>query len=188
MMPLSSTYAVTAPPTPSTARPARPTSRRPECAAPGLPYVQHHCSSYYAPARFATSAAIVQLIAVQTLTITEASTFYRASATTVSRTGGYDVSATIQETCELRGTTAAVCTATLGGAVAGTTTSASVSGTLSGTDYYRFDVAITAGAEKTASPTGQCGAAGAKGSGASTKAVAMWGLVGVVGVASLLGF
>ncbi|KAK3901527.1 hypothetical protein C8A05DRAFT_34800 [Staphylotrichum tortipilum] len=138
-----------------------------------------HCSS--GPS--ALQASGVCGASAPTLTITEASTLYRASTTTARSTLGYDVSATIQETCELRGTTAAVCSGTVGGVVNGVTTSAAVSGTISGTDYYRFDVAITAGAEKTANPTGQC-----KASGASTKAVAMWGLVGVVGVASLLGF
>lgn len=90
----------------------------------------------------------------------------------------------MQENCELQGTTQAVCTATVGGSVDDTTTASSTTMTLSGSSYYRFDVAITGGAEKTANPTGECRAP----SGANTKAVAMWGLVGVVGVASLLAF
>ncbi len=129
---------------------------------------------------------MLQNVAMPIVTVTEGPSIYRVSATTATRTGGYDVSATVQETCELRGTTAAVCTATLGGSVDKTTTSATTTGTLAGTHYYRFDVAITGGAEKAANPTAQCKSTSA--SWASTKAVVMWGLVGVVGVASLLGF
>ncbi|KAK4120564.1 hypothetical protein N657DRAFT_579689 [Parathielavia appendiculata] len=124
------------------------------------------------------------------VTLTAGPSTYRISSTTAVRTNGQDVSATLQESCQLRGTTQAVCTAMIGGSVDKTTTSASLSTTISGADYYRFDVAITGGAEKTASPSAQCNAppaSGPSGSGASTKAVAIWGLIGVVGVASLFG-
>ncbi len=76
----------------------------------------------------------------------------------------------------------AVCTATVGGSVDKTTTSTSTTSTASGSDYYRFNVAVTGGAEKL-NPTATCKAS----SGASMKTVATWGLVGVVGVVSLLG-
>ncbi len=102
----------------------------------------------------------------------------------VTKTLGYDVSATAQETCQLRGTTEAVCTATLGGSVDKTTTSTSMTSTASGSDYYRFNVAVTGGADKLANPSATCKPAN---SGASVKSVATWGLVGVVGVVSLLG-
>ncbi|KAK4096696.1 hypothetical protein N658DRAFT_501265 [Parathielavia hyrcaniae] len=123
------------------------------------------------------------------ITVTGGPGTYRVYSATTTRTMDYDVSATMQESCELRGTTAAVCSATIGGSVDGTTTSESITTTLSGTDYYRYDVAITGGADKTANPTAECPAPSpAPGqSGASTKAVAMWGMVGAAGVTSLLG-
>ncbi|KAL2131060.1 hypothetical protein VTI74DRAFT_5599 [Chaetomium olivicolor] len=122
------------------------------------------------------------------ITVTAGPATYRVSSATATRTASHDVSATLQETCELRGTTEAVCTATVGGSVDKTTTSASVTSTLSGTDYYRFDVAITGGAEKTASPTAECKPPPGSNSGASLKAAGVWGLVGSVVVSALLGF
>lgn len=92
------------------------------------------------------------------------------------------------EACNLRGTTEAVCSATVGGTVDNKSTFVSTTTTMSGADYYRYDVAITGGADKTANPTGQCKpAASNPASGASMKAVGIWGLIGVLGVASLLG-
>jgi len=120
---------------------------------------------------------------VDTLTIGPST--FRFSTAAVTRTAGYDVSVTVQEACDLQGTTQAVCSASVGGNVGRTTTATSATSTVAGTSYVRFDVAITGGAEKLANPTAQCKAPS---SGASTKAVAVWGLVGVVGVASLLGF
>ena len=78
----------------------------------------------------------------------------------------------------------AVCTATVGASIdqLKNSTTVSVTSTASGSDYYRFDVAITGGAEKL-NPTAAC-KSGAPG--ASVKTVAKWGLVGVVGVVSLL--
>ncbi|KAK4101263.1 hypothetical protein N658DRAFT_426032 [Parathielavia hyrcaniae] len=118
------------------------------------------------------------------MTVTGGPSIYGFSTTITSRTGGYDISATAQESCDLQGTTVAVCSATLAGEVDGTTTAVSDTLTLSGTNYHRYDVAITGGAEKTANPAAECTPGG---SGASTKAVAMWGVAGAVGVASLLG-
>jgi hypothetical protein len=127
---------------------------------------------------------------VQAFTVTANSATYRVSTTAVTKTLGRVVSATLQEQCDLQGTTQAVCAATLGGTVEGHSTTDSTTMTLSGTDYYRYDVAITGGAEKTATATAQCKAPTPSGNaGASTKAVAMWGLVvGAAGVASLLAF
>ncbi|KAJ4290797.1 hypothetical protein N0V88_006547 [Collariella sp. IMI 366227] len=120
------------------------------------------------------------------ITVTANPTTYIVSTATVSKVGGQTVSATVQELCDLKGTTAAVCTAIVGGTVAGQSTTTSSTGTVEGTDYHRFDVSITAGAEKTANPSAECKA---KPNGANTKAVAMWGLVGVAGiVATLVGF
>lgn len=71
----------------------------------------------------------------------------------------------VAENCELQGTTAAVCAATISVSIQGTSTAITTTGTLDGTDYHRFDVAITGGAEKTAAATGECQAkSGAVGS------------------------
>lgn len=110
---------------------------------------------------------------------------YAFSSATSTRSGGYDIQATVQETCRLDGTTAAVCSATIAGTVDKTSTTASTVSTAAGTDYYRFDVAITGGAEKTANPTACATKSGA--AGLSTKAVAVWSLLGAIGVAGLLG-
>jgi hypothetical protein len=120
------------------------------------------------------------------VTVTANSATYILSTATVTRTLGRQVSATMQENCALQGTTQAVCAATIGGTVDGQAATTSATTTFSGTDYYRYDVAITGGAEKTASATAECKPKG--NSAASTKAMAMWGLVvGAAGVASLLG-
>ena len=100
---------------------------------------------------------------------------------------GQDVTATVQETCQVAGTTEAACTLTLGGSVDKITTTTTVTTTYLGTRVYRHDVAITAGAEKTVSPTA-C-AAPVKGSGAAEgmKRVGVWGLVGAMGLGVVLG-
>jgi hypothetical protein len=100
---------------------------------------------------------------------------------------GNDVSATVQETCQLTGTTEAVCAATVGGSVDKASTTVSSTTTYLGTNVYRHDVAITGGAEKTVSPTA-C-AAPVKGSGAAegVKRVGVWGLVGAMGLVVVMG-
>ncbi|KAK4464943.1 hypothetical protein QBC42DRAFT_294589 [Cladorrhinum samala] len=108
---------------------------------------------------------------------------YRVSTAVSTKSAGHTAAATVEEACSLRGTTEAVCTATVDLSLDKERSSTNTVLTLSGSSYYRYDVAITAGAEKLASPTGQCQPA--SGSGASTKAVALWTLVGVVGLASL---
>ncbi|KAH8905744.1 hypothetical protein BR93DRAFT_968978 [Coniochaeta sp. PMI_546] len=118
-------------------------------------------------------------------TLTEGPSTYAFSSSVSTKTAGYDVQATLQEACSLQGTTAAVCSATVGGSVDKTSTSTSTTTTISGTDYYRFDVAITGGAEKTANPTACAAKSGA--AGLSTKAVAVWSLIGAIGVAGFLG-
>lgn len=127
-------------------------------------------------------------ITFQVATLTAGPSTYRVSTATATRTAGSDVTATVMEACDLRGTTEAVCSATVGGTVDNKSTFISTTTTMSGpNDYYRYDVAITGGAEKTANPSAQCKPPSSP-SGASMKAVGMWGLVGCVCVASLLGF
>lgn len=67
----------------------------------------------------------------------------------------------MSESCVLQGTTAAACTATITAGLDGSTTSTVTETHLSGSDYHRFDVKITGGAEKTPSATGECKASAA---------------------------
>ncbi|OIW23848.1 hypothetical protein CONLIGDRAFT_637090 [Coniochaeta ligniaria NRRL 30616] len=117
-------------------------------------------------------------------TLTEGPSTYAFSSAISTRTAGNDLQGTLQEGCVLAGTTAANCSATVAATLGGTSTVTSTTTAVSGTDYYRFDVAITGGAEKTASPTA-CKSSGA--AGLSAKAVAVWGLIGAIGVAGFLG-
>lgn len=80
--------------------------------------------------------------------------------------------------------TAATCTATVEATADGTKTSTQSVTTLSGSDYFRFDVAITGGGDKLANPTA-CAKSGATPN-LNAKNMAMWALAGVVGVAGVL--
>lgn len=102
-----------------------------------------------------------------------------------TRTLGYDVTASVEETCTLAGTTAATCSGTAGGEADGTKTSWTTVATISSPTYYRFDVEITGGAEKTKNPSATCGVKGAATS-LNAKTMALWALTGTFGVASLL--
>ncbi|KAG4443843.1 hypothetical protein IFR05_000679 [Cadophora sp. M221] len=114
------------------------------------------------------------------VTVTVASTTYHFSSAITTSTLGKKVSATAIEACSLDGTTAAVCSVTVGGEVDGTKTTTSSVTTAAGSDYYRFDVAITAGAEKTASATGTCGGSGkSAGTTVTSKGMMVWALAGV---------
>lgn len=95
-----------------------------------------------------------------------------------------DVTITATETCTLAGTTSAKCTALLKATASTSKTSSTVVETLTGATYYRFDVAITGGAEKTASPTACATKKGAAAS-VSPKKTVVWALVGVFGIAGL---
>ncbi|KAE9369692.1 hypothetical protein N431DRAFT_413964 [Stipitochalara longipes BDJ] len=117
-------------------------------------------------------------------TVTSAASFYSISSAVTTETLGYDVTGTVQETCSLAGTTAAACTGTLKATAESSTVSTSTVETLSGSDYYRFNVEITGGSEKTANPTATCRAKGAATS-LNTKKMAMWALAGVIGVAGI---
>ena len=119
------------------------------------------------------------------MTVTAGTDHYEMANTVTTRTMGYDVTASIEETCTLDGTTAATCTATAGGKAEGQSTAETVVVTLKSPSYYRFDVAITGGAEKTKNPSPTCGATSAAMS-LSAKTMAIWALTGTFGVASLL--
>ncbi|KAI1863418.1 uncharacterized protein JN550_009529 [Neoarthrinium moseri] len=117
------------------------------------------------------------------VTVTEGPSTFAASSVVATSTAGHDIAVTIAENCVLSGTTAAVCTPTFGLSVDKTSTQTSATTTMSGSEYYRFDVPITAGAEKTASATNACSNAA---SGLNTRSMAMWALTGVVGLAGFL--
>ncbi|ELR05338.1 hypothetical protein VC83_06531 [Pseudogymnoascus destructans] len=119
------------------------------------------------------------------LTITEGSAVYQWDYTATTRTMGYDVTASLVESCSLAGTTAATCVGTAGGEAAGTKTSKTAVVTIASPTYYRFDVEITGGADKTKNPSPTCGAKGAATS-LNAKTMAIWALTGTFGVASLL--
>ncbi|KUJ13378.1 uncharacterized protein LY89DRAFT_721403 [Mollisia scopiformis] len=114
-------------------------------------------------------------------TLTSGASIYEFSSAATTVTEGYDVTVTGLETCHLAGTTAATCSATVEATVGTTKSAASTVETLSGSDYYRFDVEITGGAEKTVNPTGKCGAA----ANLNNKNLLVWALAGVIGVASI---
>lgn len=69
---------------------------------------------------------------------------------------GVTVVGKVYESCALSGTTAASCIASISASAQGESTKTSDTTVISGTDYHRFDVEITGGAEKTASATGRC--------------------------------
>jgi hypothetical protein len=103
-----------------------------------------------------------------------------AGYTTSISMGGHDAAASIFESCNLLGTTAASCSATASIEIDDTSTATSYTTVVSGADYHRYNVAITGGAEKTASATGECKAPNA---GAGTKP----NVVGAVGAALAMG-
>ncbi|OBT73101.1 hypothetical protein VF21_07620 [Pseudogymnoascus sp. 05NY08] len=119
------------------------------------------------------------------LTVTEGPAVYMWDYTATTRTLGYDVTASIVESCSLAGTTAATCVGTVGGEAAGTKTSQTALVTIASPTYYRFDVEITGGAEKTNNPSPTCGAEGAATS-LNARTMAIWALTGTFGVASIL--
>lgn len=79
-------------------------------------------------------------------------------------------------------TVEAVCTGTLGGSIGKETTSAVVTTIYTGTNMYRYDVAITGGAEKTANPTACAAPKTDSGAAEGVRGVGVWGVVGAVGL------
>ncbi|KAI0877943.1 hypothetical protein GGS24DRAFT_445673 [Hypoxylon argillaceum] len=117
------------------------------------------------------------------VTITENPSSYRVSSSVSTQTAGVEVKVTVVENCALDGSTAATCTATVAGSADGTKYTTSATAVYTDAATLRYDVAITAGAEKLANPTGKCSAAAP---GASARGVALWGLLGAVGAAGVL--
>ncbi|KAK4239961.1 hypothetical protein C8A03DRAFT_13685 [Achaetomium macrosporum] len=94
--------------------------------------------------------------AAPTLTVTGGPSVYMVNYVTETSAFGHDAELTISESCALTGTTEANCVVSVAIEVDDTSTATSTSMVLSGTDYHRYQVAITGGAEKTASATGAC--------------------------------
>jgi hypothetical protein len=80
--------------------------------------------------------------------MTAGASFYEAYYAVTTETMGIEVAATLQDICALASTTAATCTATVKVSASGTSTSTVTVSTAASIDYRRFDVTITAGAEK----------------------------------------
>ncbi|KAI0487600.1 hypothetical protein F4859DRAFT_263013 [Xylaria cf. heliscus] len=116
-------------------------------------------------------------------TVTENASQYHFSSATTTTTAGVEVKATAIESCNLAGTTAATCTATIAGSAQGQKTSTSGVVTYTNAATLRFDVSITGGNEKLVNPTGKCTSAA---SSVSARAVALWGFLGAIGAASVL--
>jgi hypothetical protein len=122
------------------------------------------------------------------LTLTEGSTEaeYTSLPATTSAFGGADVHGNVGLKCSLAGTTAAVCTETAEVTANDRSTATAVTTSLSSANYVRYDVAITAGAEKTASATATCANAGSSLSGKKTALFAMAGVFGVSGLLAMM--
>ncbi|KAH8803346.1 hypothetical protein F5884DRAFT_903908 [Xylogone sp. PMI_703] len=122
--------------------------------------------------------------AAPTLTLTEGPSVYIASSVSLIESNGETVTATIAESCALKGTTAANCKAAVTLSAQGQETSSTTALTISGTNYHRFDVPITAGAAKTATATGKC-TSGAMHT-ADSRGVLAMAVAGALGLAGVL--
>jgi hypothetical protein len=119
------------------------------------------------------------------VTLTEGPGTYHVTTALSVTTMGVRVDGELMEDCSLDGTTKAVCTATVKASASKKTTSSVTSSTATGSNVYWFNVPITAGAEKTASPS-QCAKSAA--SGLNMKSATALALLGAMGVTALLGF
>lgn len=85
-------------------------------------------------------------------TVTEGSSTYGVSSTITTKVQGHTAVAAISAACGLDVSTAS-CVEYVSISVDGSSTKTTTTRLLTGTDYHRFDVAITGGAEKTAQAT-----------------------------------
>ncbi len=115
------------------------------------------------------------------MTITENASTYIVSSAITTKTAGVQVKATVVENCSLAGKTAATCTATIAGSVKGKKYSTSTTVTYAHASALHFDVSVTGGNEKLASPTACSGAPGV-----NTRALAFWGFLGAIGAVGVL--
>ncbi|KAH8884336.1 hypothetical protein GQ53DRAFT_662066 [Thozetella sp. PMI_491] len=102
----------------------------------------------------------------------------------VTSTMGHEFRNTVQEACNLKGSTEAVCTITVGNTVDGTSQIVTSTSTMGAGEIYRSNVQITAGADKIASATGTCGKNAA--AGLNTRGAVLFGFLVTLGTTSLL--
>ncbi|RQM04741.1 hypothetical protein DH86_00004255 [Scytalidium sp. 3C] len=119
------------------------------------------------------------------ITLTEGPSVYVVYYSTQVIAYGETATGTVSESCKLQGTTAADCSANVFLKAGGTSTKASTTSLLTGADYHRFNVAITGGADKTASATGSCKSSGAT-SQTNSRGVVTIAVLGALGLAAVL--
>ncbi|KAK4249127.1 hypothetical protein C7999DRAFT_30338 [Corynascus novoguineensis] len=126
--------------------------------------------------------------AAPTLTVTEGANLYLFEYATTTNVAGHDAEMLIAASCNIRGTTAAECDYSLSASVDDTSTVIETSAAITGTDFHRYQVSITGGAEKIASATGSCDAnanAAAGTSASAVKAMAAALAISLAGVVAL---
>jgi len=121
---------------------------------------------------------------LQSVTFTQGPSIYIASQTTTITGDKTTTTAVAVETCNLIATVnTATCTQVTTRVVGGSTSTVGAGTvTYSGSNYRRFDVTITTGADKTGSPTGKCGVS----SGMRLRARTSVGMLGAVGLVVML--
>lgn len=118
------------------------------------------------------------------MTVTQGPDHYRVSTEIDTRTQAVDIKGSLEENCDLQGTTSVSCSGTIYASASGQKTTTTVSFSATGTNVYWYDVAITAGAEKTAAPTA-CGKSAANG--LNVKGVVGLAVLGALGAGAFLG-
>ncbi|KAL2139884.1 hypothetical protein VTI28DRAFT_4542 [Corynascus sepedonium] len=124
--------------------------------------------------------------AAPTLTFTEGPNLYSVVYTTTENIAGQDAEMLIGESCNIRGTTAAECNYTLSASFDGTSTAIETSLAITGTDFHRYQVSITGGAEKIARATGSCNADANAAAGTSASAVKVMAAALAIGLAGVV--
>ncbi|CZS96337.1 uncharacterized protein RAG0_05707 [Rhynchosporium agropyri] len=122
-------------------------------------------------------------------TVTVNPTTYHFSTAATTSSAGHNIKGTAIEACSLQGTTAAICSVTIGGTVDGKKTSVTSQTSVVSPTYYRYDVAITGAAEKTAGAAATCTSAPLANAAPmmNAKNMMVWALAGVAaGIISLL--
>ncbi|KAL2187856.1 hypothetical protein L209DRAFT_338599 [Thermothelomyces heterothallicus CBS 203.75] len=129
-----------------------------------------------------------------TLTLTEGPSLYSVAYSSATSTLGHKAEVSVGESCNINiESREAFCVATVSVSLDGTSTVTSTSTSVTGSDFHRYRVPITAGAQKTASATGACTAGGdgddanaAAGTGANVvRAIGAALAVGLAGVIAL---
>jgi hypothetical protein len=119
----------------------------------------------------------------QHITITESKDGYHVSTSTKSVIDGTTITVSLIDDCTIKDDSA-TCVGQVIGSGGGQKTSTAITTTYTGAEFtdLQFEVGVTAGAEKTASPSGKCNSA----AGFNTRAVALWGMLGAAAVGALM--